>query len=82
MSGLEPASVHLRRLVPLIAVAVVLGPGSALAAGPAPDQPPTASTLAPDPAPVTHNVRTPEAVTPLTVEAPGGPGRSSRPHIR
>ena len=70
MSGLGPANVHLRRLLPLIAVSVALGPGVASAAGPAPDQPPAGRTLAPDPAPVTRELRTPAAVTPLTVEAP------------
>ncbi len=70
MSDLGPANVHLRRLLPLIAVTTLLGPGAAYAAGPAPDQSPVAPSLAPDPAPVTRELRTPAAVTPLTVEAP------------
>lgn len=62
-------SVHLRRLLPLIAVVGLLAPAAANAATPTPDLPPAATALAPDPVPtkqvVTHTVRT--VRTPLTV---------------
>ena len=47
MSGQQPASVHLRRLVPLIAVVGLLGPGAAVAGVPAPDQPPGTASRCP-----------------------------------
>jgi len=73
-------SVHLRRLLPLIAVAGLLAPAAANAATPTPDLPPAAAALAPDPAPtkpvVTHPVRT--VRTPLTVtpSVPVAPSRT------
>ena len=70
MGDPHPASVHLRRLLPLIAVVGLLAPGAASAASPVPDRPPASAALAPDPAPVEHSVRAPLAVTPLIVEAP------------
>jgi hypothetical protein len=73
MSDPYPASVHLRRILPLIAVVGLLAPGAATAGNPAPDQPPESAALAPDPAPVEHGVRAPLAVTPLIVEAPRRP---------
>jgi hypothetical protein len=67
-------SVHLRRLLPLIAVAGLLAPAAANAATPTPDLPPAAAALAPDPVPtkqvVTHTVRTPLTVTPSVSVAP------------
>ena len=51
MSDQHPVSVHLRRLLPLIAVAGLLAPGAAHAATPTPDLPPAGAALAPDPAP-------------------------------
>ncbi len=51
MSDPDPVSVHLRRLLPLIAVAGLLAPAAAHAATPTPDVPPAGATLAPDPAP-------------------------------
>lgn len=51
MSDPDPVSVHLRRLLPLIAVAGLLAPATANAATPTPDQPPVGAALAPDPAP-------------------------------
>ena len=72
-------SVHLRRLLPLIAVAGLLAPAAANAATPTPDQPPAAAALAPDPVPtkrvVTHTVRT--VRTPLIV-TPSVSAASSR----
>ena len=71
MSDQQPASMHLRRLLPLIAVVGLLGPGAAAAGTPAPDQSPGAAGPSPDPAPVRHAVtRKPAAVTPLIVELP------------
>jgi hypothetical protein len=76
MSGQQPANVHLRRLLPLIAVVGLLGPGTALAANPSPDHPPAATAPAPDPAPVRKATvrqapaRAPAAVIQLTAEAP------------
>jgi hypothetical protein len=67
-------SVHLRRLLPLIAVAGLLAPAAANAATPTPDLPPAAAALAPDPVPtkqvVRHTVRTPLTVTPSVSVAP------------
>ena len=70
MGDPHPASVHLRRLLPLIAVVGLLAPGAAQGGEPAPDRPPASTALAPDPAPVEHSVRAPLAVTPLIVEPP------------
>ena len=67
-----PASVHLRRLLPLIAVVGLLAPGTARAAAPAPDQPPAGATIAPDPAPTpaAHSTRKPLGVTTRVIVAP------------
>ncbi len=71
MSGQRPARMHLRRLLPLIAVAGLLGPGPAAAGTPAPDHPPGTAAPSPDPAPVRQAAtRKPTAVTPLIVELP------------
>jgi len=68
----RPRCLLLRRLAPLLAVAALSGPASALAGTPSPDAPPPAPTgLAPDPAPGSHPAaRPPVHRVVVTPEAP------------
>lgn len=72
-----PKSRLLRHLLPLGAVLAVLGPGTALAAQPAPDQPPATGGIAPDPYP--HVVR--PAAKPAPAEHPSTPAPAPRPTV-
>ena len=54
MSGQHPVKSSMHRMAPLATVLVLLGPGAALAASPAPDAPPAGArtaALSPDPVP-------------------------------
>jgi hypothetical protein len=57
MGGQHPLNSALRRIAPLVAVLVTVGPGAASAASPAPDAPPPGVTLGPDPVPRTTPTR-------------------------
>jgi hypothetical protein len=58
MNGRQPMCMLLRPGLPLLAVLALLGPATALAAGPAPDVPPPVGGLHPDPVP-TQDVQAP-----------------------
>ena len=64
MSGQQPASVHLRRLVPLIAVLGLLWTRRGLGGGPVPDHPPSARLRRPTRRPL-HKRRVPRAGCPI-----------------
>jgi len=67
----RPRSLLLRRFAPLLAVATILGPGTALAGTPSPDAPPSSgpARLAPDPAPQAARpaVTAPVHAAPVTI---------------
>jgi hypothetical protein len=55
----QPICMLLRPVLPLLAGLALLGPASALAAGPEPDVPPPAAALQPDPVPAQDHVQAP-----------------------
>lgn len=55
MSGQHPVKSSMHRMAPLATVLVLLGPGAALAAPPAPDAAPGSSALSPDPVPAAQH---------------------------
>jgi hypothetical protein len=63
----QPICMLLRPVLPLLAGLALLGPASALAAGPAPDVPPPAAALHPDPVPAQDHVQAP-ALRPAPVQ--------------